>query len=43
MELTTRNPYWLVKNGYIYSYPSLQENIKTDVAVMGGEVLLVPW
>lgn len=38
MELTTRNPYWLVKNGYMYSYPSLQENIKTDVAVVGGGI-----
>ncbi len=38
MELTTRNPYWLLKNGYCHSYPSLQENIQTDIVVMGGGI-----
>lgn len=38
MELTTRNPYWLLKNGYHSSYPSLQENIQTDIIVMGGGI-----
>lgn len=38
MELTTRNPYWLLKNGYHSSYPSLQENIQTDIVVMGGGI-----
>ena len=38
MELTTRNPFWLVKNGFLYSYPSLQQDVETDVAVMGGGI-----
>lgn len=38
MKLTTGNPYWLMKNGYLYSYPSLQQDLKTEVVILGGGI-----
>lgn len=38
MDLHSGLPFWLVKNGLPYNYYSLQQNIKTDVAVLGGGI-----
>jgi glycine/D-amino acid oxidase-like deaminating enzyme len=45
MDLRTPYPYWLLRDGIIASYPSLNENIKTDVAIIGAGVAgaLVSW
>lgn len=38
MNLYEQQPYWLMKNGIVASYPSLQKNLKLDVAVIGGGI-----
>ena len=38
MDLTSNQPFWLIKNGLINSYPSLKENIKTDILIVGGGI-----
>lgn len=38
MKLTSQEPFWLVKNGLIASYPSLRENITTDVLIVGSGI-----
>lgn len=38
MKLTSNEPFWLVKNGLIASYPSLAEDIRTDVLVVGSGI-----
>jgi glycine/D-amino acid oxidase-like deaminating enzyme len=38
MNLYEQQPYWLMKNGIVASYPSLSENISVDVAIMGAGV-----
>lgn len=38
MDLTSNEPFWLVKNGLINSYPSIKKDVKTDVLVVGGGV-----
>ncbi len=38
MRLRTFESFWLVKNGLLYSYPSLQENLTTEIAVIGGGI-----
>jgi glycine/D-amino acid oxidase-like deaminating enzyme len=38
MRLRTFESFWLVKNGLLYSYPSLQHDIDTQVAVIGGGI-----
>jgi glycine/D-amino acid oxidase-like deaminating enzyme len=45
MDLRSPYPYWLLRHGIINSYPSLQKNIKTDVAVIGAGIsgALVAW
>lgn len=35
MDLISEHPYWLMRNGIPYTYPSLQEEISTDVVVVG--------
>jgi glycine/D-amino acid oxidase-like deaminating enzyme len=35
MDLISEHPYWLMRNGIPHTYPSLQENISTDVAIVG--------
>lgn len=36
MRLRTYESFWLLKNGLLYTYPVLQQNIKTDYIVVGG-------
>lgn len=45
MDLRSPYPYWLLRHGIINSYPSLQKNINTDVAVIGAGIsgALVAW
>lgn len=38
MDLKSGFPYWLVKNGLPYNYPSLENSIETEVAVLGGGI-----
>src|SRR5690606_6664874 len=38
MKITSFEPFWLVKNGLIQSYPSLKKSIKTDVLIIGGGI-----
>ncbi len=35
MDLRSHSPYWLLKNGLPNTYPSLQQNCRTDIVVMG--------
>jgi alkyl hydroperoxide reductase subunit AhpF len=45
MDLHSNFPYWLLKNGIINNYPSIQENEKCDVAIIGAGIsgALVAW
>ena len=45
MDLRSHYPYWLLRHGIINTYPPLTENIKTDVAIMGGGIrgALMAW
>lgn len=45
MDLRSGCPYWLVKNGLPYTYPTLEHNLTSDVAVVGGGVsgALIAW
>jgi glycine/D-amino acid oxidase-like deaminating enzyme len=38
MNLHSPSPYWLLRHGIINSYPSLNHDIKTDIAVMGAGI-----
>lgn len=38
MDLHSETPFWLIKNGYVQSYPSLKENLKTEVAIIGAGI-----
>lgn len=38
MRLRTFESFWLLKNGLLYSYPSLQENLSAEIIVIGGGI-----
>lgn len=38
MDLRSDYPYWLLRKGIIHSYPSLQDDARTDIAIMGGGI-----
>ncbi|MBK8465025.1 MAG: FAD-binding oxidoreductase [Chloracidobacterium sp.] len=38
MKLRSNEPFWLVKNGLINTYPSLAENIETDILIVGSGI-----
>lgn len=38
MKLKSSEPFWLVKNGIINSYPSLRENLDTEILIVGGGI-----
>lgn len=38
MDLKSNEPFWLVKNGLIQSFPSLRNNSACDVLVVGGGI-----
>lgn len=37
-KLRSSEPFWLVKNGIINSYPSLREDLKTEILIVGGGI-----
>jgi glycine/D-amino acid oxidase-like deaminating enzyme len=45
MNLRSPYPYWLLRHGIINSYPSLQNNITADVAIIGAGIsgALLAW
>ncbi|WP_106830689.1 NAD(P)/FAD-dependent oxidoreductase [Parabacteroides pacaensis] len=45
MNLTSQHPYWALKNGILHTYPSLNENIKAEIAIIGGGITgaLIAW
>lgn len=38
MDLKSNEPFWLLKNGLMASYPSLKEDVKCDVLIVGGGI-----
>lgn len=38
MNLKSNEPFWLLKNGLLASYPSLQSNEECDVLIIGGGI-----
>lgn len=38
MRLRTLESFWLLQNGLLHSYPSLQQNIQAGVVVLGGGI-----
>ena len=38
MKIRSKEPYWLLKNGIINSYPSLRKNIECDILIIGGGI-----
>ncbi len=38
MKLRSNEPFWLVKNGILKSYPSLKSNLNTDILIVGGGI-----
>ncbi|RXJ43755.1 FAD-dependent oxidoreductase [Gelidibacter gilvus] len=38
MRLTSVEPFWLVKNGILHSYPSLNSDIETDIVIVGAGI-----
>ncbi len=38
MNLHSGDPFWYVKNGLLYSYPSLCADLKTDVLILGAGI-----
>lgn len=38
MKLRAGYPFWLIRDGLPYSYPKLEENIETDVVIVGGGI-----
>lgn len=38
MNLKSNEPFWLVKNGILHSYPSLKEDIVTDILIVGSGI-----
>lgn len=38
MKLRSNEPYWLIRNGLLHTYPSLQEDIEADVVVIGSGI-----
>lgn len=38
MDLKSSEPFWLIKNGLVRSYPSIHEDISADVLIVGGGI-----
>lgn len=38
MDLKSNEPFWLLKNGLLASYPSLNEDIETDLLIIGAGI-----
>lgn len=38
MNLRSNEPFWLLKNGLLNSYPSINEDIQTEILIVGGGI-----
>ncbi|MEP6908504.1 MAG: FAD-dependent oxidoreductase, partial [Pseudoxanthomonas sp.] len=38
MDLKSGYPYWAVKNGLMHAFPPLQQDLRCDVAIIGGGI-----
>lgn len=38
MDLKSGFPYWLIKNGFPYRYPTLDDSLEIEVVVLGGGI-----
>lgn len=38
MKLKSNEPFWLLKNGLIHTYPSLDKDLDTEILVVGGGI-----
>ncbi|MGJ8592410.1 MAG: NAD(P)/FAD-dependent oxidoreductase [Aquaticitalea sp.] len=38
MDLKSNEPFWLVKNGLLHSYPSLKQDLSTEILIIGGGI-----
>lgn len=38
MKLVSKEPFWLIKNGIVNSYPSLDKDMTTEILVIGGGI-----
>lgn len=38
MDLKSGFPFWLIKSGLLYNYPTLNDSIETEVVVLGGGI-----
>lgn len=38
MDLRSETPYWLLKSGILYNYPSVSQSLNTRVVVVGGGI-----
>lgn len=38
MDLVSPHPFWLLKNGLLNGYPSLHQDLRCDVVVLGGGI-----
>jgi glycine/D-amino acid oxidase-like deaminating enzyme len=38
MNIRSNEPFWLVKNGLLHTYPSLRENINCDILIVGSGI-----
>src|SRR5687768_3327994 len=38
MKLRSKETYWLLKNGLLHTYPSLQKDIACEVLIIGGGI-----
>src|SRR3982751_5144040 len=38
MDLKSGYPYWAVKNGLMHAFPPLQEDLRCEVAIIGGGI-----
>lgn len=38
MNVRSNEPFWLVQNGLIHNYPSLQQDLHCDVLIIGGGI-----
>lgn len=38
MDLRSHYPFWLMKNGIMNNYPSLQKDMHTEIAIIGGGI-----
>ncbi|HKO81106.1 MAG TPA: NAD(P)-binding protein, partial [Chitinophagaceae bacterium] len=38
MDLLSPYPYWLLRHGIINTYPSLDDDLKTEIVIMGAGI-----